>query len=257
MNLLPRTADEQALEAPGGEGGAELPRLSRRNLLLGGAMVGTALATYGLLPRKRVGFAPGTSIEKSIPIELPGWPAAGGVDFVLPPADEVKAAAIYQQILTRAYRAAGAMVMLLIAYDPTQTAMLHIHRPDTCYPSAGFKILAKKSVLVDASPTHRIPAKFLSARSIERTEQVLYWTRLGDEFPRTFPEQRRSLFWQNMHGYVPDGALVRLSVIHHDADAALDILHSFARSLFAGAGAMGRELLAGPAIAAELGARKA
>ncbi len=50
---------------------------------------------------------------------------------------------------------------------------------------------------------------------------------------------------QNLAGYVPDGALVRLSMIAPASQQSLRTLNLFAAALFAASGKGGRALLAG------------
>jgi hypothetical protein len=51
---------------------------------------------------------------------------------------------------------------------------------------------------------------------------------------------------QNLAGLVPDGALIRFSIIDPDAKAAEATMMGFAKTLFESCGASGRALLAGP-----------
>ena len=89
--------------------------------------------------------------------------------------------------------------------------------------------------------------RFLSTQRDERVEQVLYWTRLGNEFPQSWDEERHFLAAQNLRGIAPDGTLVRVSSVDLDPESAYARLTQFAAAMYATAGRNGRALLAGPA----------
>jgi hypothetical protein len=72
---------------------------------------------------------------------------------------------------------------------------------------------------------------------------MIYWTRLGAEFPRRWSEQRFSVFEQNLRGLIPDGVLVRIST--DNPDASPDILDKFAADLYGAGNGMLRRLLTG------------
>lgn len=225
-------------------------RRSRREVLLGGALLATAGVTYALMPRTPVVALPEGGLAKAIPERVGPWRHADGAGFVLPPSDEQAAALIYEEQLTRGYdNGVDPPVMLLIAYDRMQSGLLQIHRPESCYPGSGFTISETQPVAAPLAPGLGVPANFLTATRGERVEQLLYWTRLGDAFPRDWHDQRRSIASQNLRGYVPDGVLVRMSVITPDAEFGLRHLARFAEALFANSATAGRRLLAGPANA--------
>ena len=166
----------------------------------------------------------------------------------MPPEDEQKAAGVYQDQLMRSFTdGRNAPIMLLIAYARNQSGMLMIHRPESCYPGSGFTITEQRAVEVPLGRNVVANAQFLSTRRDARIEQVLYWTRLGNSFPRNWDEQRSSIARQNLGGFVPDGALVRMSIIDPDPISSLATMRRFASTLFTVAGTGGRALLAGPA----------
>lgn len=224
------------------------PGASRREMLLGGALLATAGATFALMPRIRVVALPGGDVARAIPDRAGAWHHVEDANFVLPPSDEQAAALVYEEQLTRAYdNGTDPTVMLLIAYDRTQSGLLQIHRPESCYPGSGFSITPSQGVPVPLGAGVVAQANFITATREERVEQVLYWTRLGYAFPRDWHDQRWAIAWQNLRGYVPDGALVRMSMITPDAEVGRRLLVRFAQMLFVSAGTPGRHLLGGPA----------
>ncbi|WP_156680271.1 exosortase-associated protein EpsI, V-type [Sphingomonas profundi] len=225
--------------------------LHRRGMLLGGLFLATAAATFARLPRTRIEAVPEGTFDAVVPGHVGAWRVGAGDTFVLPPEDTRDTSKIYQNQLTRTYGdGVNAPVMLVIAYDRAQSGMLMIHRPESCYPGSGFTITATRDVALTLRPGLQANAKFLSTERGDRVEQVLYWTRIGNSFPRDWDEQRWTLAMQNVAGLVPDGALVRMSMIEANAQLALATLTRFAQTLFAVSGGEGRALLGGPLSAA-------
>src|SRR3546814_21141626 len=70
-----------------------------------------------------------------------------------------------------------------------QDGVLQIHRPEVCYPVGGYDLSPTRKVEVPVG-NRKIPANFFTATGPDRIEQVQYFTRLGDSFPRSWAEQR-------------------------------------------------------------------
>lgn len=182
-------------------------------------------------------------LEDIVPTHFAGWNFVTASGLVLPPQDQLESK-VYHQLLTRVYsRADGQSIMLLIAYGGSQDGVVQIHRPEICYPAAGYNLTALEDHVVRLAPQVRIPSRFVVADSPSRKERMIYWTRLGSDFPRRWSEQRLSVFEQNMKGIIPDGVLVRIST--DNADAASAILDSFAADLYGASNGMLKRLLAG------------
>jgi EpsI family protein len=221
------------------------PALSRRNVLIGGGLLvaaGLGLAGSALnRPRK---LAPG-DLERAVPDRIGQWQSAGTRGVILPEESELSRDT-YDQVLSRVYVGGdGPPIMMVAAYGGNQSGNMQLHRPEACYPAAGFTLRTLGIVPVQALAGVRIPAKRIEAVSQTRTEQILYWTRIGDEFPVSASAQRWAVVRENLHGQVPDGILVRVSTIGQTAAEALPLLTSFIRSLVAGSGPAGRQLLVG------------
>lgn len=220
---------------------------SRRELLIGGAMAGTAALTFAALPRRRTSTIPAKALDDAVPMQLGPWHFAGGEGLVLPPDDEQRLASAYDRVLARVYQdAAGTNVMLLMAYTAVQTGMLQIHRPESCYPAAGFALQERPRVPIALSPAVDVQAIMFTATATLRTEQLIYWTRIGAAFPDSWDAQRATIVRQNFEGVVPDGLLVRLSQVSPDPAGSAATLHRFARDLAAALPPVGRALLLGP-----------
>ena len=223
--------------------------MSRRDAVIGVALLATAGAAWVGLPRQRVTALEGR-IDDAVPTDLAGWKPASDDVVVLPPEDERGPAGQYEEQVLRSFvNDRGSLVMLVIAYDRRQTGMLMVHRPESCYPGSGFTILDDRAVTIPLGSAISVPGRFLTTQRDTRVEQVLYWTRLGNEFPDSWDAERRSLAMQNLRGLAPDGALIRASIIDQDPVRAQHDLTHFLTTLFDASSARGRALLIGPANA--------
>ncbi len=227
----------------GSEGRASV---SRRDLIFGVLLLSAAGVTFARLPRETVIGMPRGTVEDAIPTIFGDWKESQQGDIVLPPEDERLAAATYDDQFFRTYvNANGDQIMLLIAYARTQSSMLMVHRPESCYPGSGFEISANDAVLIPLASEINIPGRFLSANKASRSEQVLYWTRFGNEFASDWDKQRQSIALQSLRGLVPDGALIRASIISSDADQSKALLEGFVAKLYEASNREARGLLAG------------
>lgn len=218
---------------------------SRRDLLIGGAMLATAVATYARLPRARIASIGPKQLDKLIPLQFGHWRFETTSGLVQPPPDALSAL-LYDQQVSRVYVADDAApVMLSMAYGNSQGGMLQVHRPEICYPASGFRLTETRlHPIVD--PGHRtIPARSFTATSDVRNEQVLYWTRIADMLPTGWTVQRLDIMRSNLAGKIPDGLLVRFSTTVEDGDRAFATLERFARELLVAVGPGGRRKLLG------------
>lgn len=224
------------------------PRLARRDVLLSSLLIGTAALSFARLPRTPIIGLADAAAKDVIPRRIGEWAEIGSPDdIVLPPEDERAVAAIYDEQVMRVYaNDSSQAVMLLVAYARTQSSMLMVHRPESCYPGAGFTIVSNEAVSIPLSSKLSIEGRFLTTRRDSRVEQVLYWTRFGNETPVDWDAQRWAIAAQALQGLVPDGALVRLSTVSQDAARSLSLLREFAAEMVRAAGSKGRGLLVGP-----------
>lgn len=218
---------------------------SRREFLLAGTFGLTALASGIMARDASAGDGPSdVSLEKAVPGRIGAWQVDPAADITIPRGD-TEEMEIYDQLLTRVYGSTSAVpVMLLVAYGGSQNDTTQLHRPEVCYPAAGFTLDARETLRLPLADGTAIQARTLTATAPGRVEQILYWSRVGREFPASTLQQRLSQLRQSMDGKAPDGALVRLSVIAPDYRAALPLLLGFAGGLMEVEGP-GRKLLTG------------
>lgn len=218
--------------------------IGRRELVLGG-LAATASAVAGLRqPEPRAGPLPGQALEQLVPQRFAGWIAAPATDLVMPGPDDLSER-IYDGLVTRVYHRAGSPpIMLLLGYRHRQDGIVQLHRPEVCYAASGFTLQGRRPIAI-ARDTGTIAATALTAARPGRTEQVLYFTRIGRVYPRSWWAQRWAILVANLDGVIPDGLLVRVSLLSDDQPAALRLLPGFVVAL-ADAGSPGfRRLIAG------------
>ena len=216
---------------------------TRRELLIGAGCLAAAGTALALKPRHQIEYLGGAKIENLVPERLAGWSFVTSSGLVLPPQDQLQDK-LYTQLLTRTYsNAAGAQMMLLIAYNASQDGVIQVHRPEVCYPAGGFRLTTIAEHAVALAPAVDVPSRYIVAESDLRREAIIYWTRLGSYFPRRWSDQRWAVFLQNLRGDIPDGLLVRISSVSPDVGVAP--LDAFARDLYAAGSAQLRRLLVG------------
>lgn len=209
--------------------------IDRRDFLFGaGCAVALASAEY-MRPRNLVDLVGKTTIAELIPARFGDWALDPGSEPILPPSEGSLSDKLYDEIVSRAYtkRAKPDLppVMLLCTHGTVQSDALQLHRPETCYPALGFTVGERQLIEVEVMPGVRIPAARLTARAGQRAEDIIYWTRIGYDFPRTAVEQRKDRLAAALRGDVGDGILMRMSAIRTGADRLDAHILEFARAM--------------------------
>jgi EpsI family protein len=229
---------DAAVRSPAGE------VLSRRSLVVGAGFFAIAAAAFALTPRRHEQTLGTTRLADLIPTQLGAWSVAPEGALILPNSDQPND--VYDQVLARMYVAAALPpMMLLIAYGAAQSGLMKVHRPEICYASSGFAIRDDRAVDVPLAGSSPIAARTFLASREDRKEQVLYWTRISNAFPRDLGSQRLVMLELGARGIIPDGVLVRCSTFGDDAVTGQKSLLAFVDALVAGANSAGRDLLIG------------
>lgn len=216
--------------------------MSRRNLLIGGVLLSASGIAFARQPEIAAPPIQAKLFRSLVPTQFGAWRAIDASDVILPPPDALRDR-IYDNLVTRTFVAPGrAPVMLLLAYNNVQDGMLQVHRPETCYPVGGFKLSETQQVTL-GDGANPIPANFFTAVGPDRVEQVAYFTRLGSAYPQTWAQQRLSVMRANLAGDIPDGMMMRVSLLGPNATAALAELENFANSFIAASPPRLRKLL--------------
>lgn len=206
--------------------------IDRRKLLAGVLFCSAAGVAAWREPYKRLDYLGRNKLEDVVPKTVGRWKFETASGLVIPPEDQL-ADALYSQVLTRVYwDGQNPAIMLLMAQAGSQTGFLQVHRPETCYTAGGYQItpLAPHRIPIGQS---YIQANTMDATSGGPTEHVVYWTRVGDQMPQTWREQKLSVAEQNLKGIIPDAILVRISVVSQDGDAARAMINEFVQTLIA------------------------
>lgn len=217
--------------------------LTRRHMLMGAALTATSAAAFVREPRVARPPLKAGELESLIPTQIGQWNFETRSGLVLPP-DDPLSKSLYSDVLTRVYVSEDRPpVMLLIAYSNTQNGMLQVHRPEVCYPAGGYSLSETQTKTLDVTPEIHIPARFFSAESASRTEQVMYWTRIGSESPTSWIDQRAAVVRANLKRVIPDGILVRTSTVLADYASAEPVLKEFVSAMVRQLPPVGRKLL--------------
>lgn len=222
--------------------------LSRRHLLIGAGLLGTAAVARGMVPRTSYDLLGDEQLETMIPNRIGAWEFVSKSGLVIPPQDEL-VAVTYAQLLTRVYTSPDRLpMMLLVAQSPGQDGVLQIHRPEFCYPASGYSLSEGRVHDIAITPGHILPTRAFTASGPDRIEQLAYWTRIGRDLPTTWAEQRWSVAKANFHGEIPDAVMVRVSTLSPDAQAVGQI-DEFAQQLVGAVAPKFRQVLIGSATA--------
>ena len=220
--------------------------LTRRKLVLGAGLVaGGGLAA--LVRPRQVGLPGAQSlIEAALPERTGAWRRIDLADFVLPPGDALGRSQ-YDALVLRGYAGpSGQHVYCVVTYGAVQDYALQLHRPEVCYPASGFSIRGLEAYSRPLGGLD-LGASLMTAWRDDRSETVLYWTRVGTSFPRSQWQVREAIL-RGLAGFrLPDGAMVRLSTLQPPGPAAAALLAGFAGDLVRGLSGPGRQLLLGAA----------
>jgi EpsI family protein len=114
--------------------------ISRRTLLPAFALLATGGAAQVLHP-KEIPAEKQLNLQKILPAKLGDWSQMPASGVVQPDETSDLAHEIYSQELMRSYvNSDGAAIMLLMAYGPSQSQYLQLHRPEICYLANGFNV---------------------------------------------------------------------------------------------------------------------
>ena len=215
--------------------------ITRRHFVIGGALLATSGVAFARQPKVHKQPIKTETFENWVPKKFGGWSMAGASGVVLPPPDALSDR-LYDNLVTRVYTAPQANVMVLVAYNNRQDGILQVHRPEVCYPVGGY-ILTETQPLSISAIGKSVPSNFFTATGPDRVEQVLYFTRLGGAYPRSWAEQRLAVVGENLAGRIPDGIMLRVSVLARERAPAVSMLQTFIGEFVAAASPSLQKLL--------------
>lgn len=215
-----------------------------RRAIIGGILACASGLAYARQPQIAVPAMSKKSFDALVPGPFGEWTTLSEGDVVLPPPDALRDR-LYDNLVTRVYQKPGIpAVMMLLAYNNEQNGVLQVHRPEVCYPVGGYELSQTEKIDLSLD-SNSIPANIFTAKSPSRTEQVIYFTRLGNSFPRSWVEQRISVVNANLAGDIPDGMMMRVSMLGVSQQQAKPILTDFVREFISASPRRLQKLLAG------------
>lgn len=206
--------------------------MSRREVVAGLSLLSAAGVAAMRRPDSRLNSLGDHKLEDIIPDRIGPWQFVTTSGLVVPPEDQL-ALAVYSQTLTRVYSDGKMPIWLLVAYSADQTGFLQVHRPEFCYSAAGYALTDFAPHRISISSSKSITANSLTAVRDNSVEKLIYWTRIGHYIPQTWTQQKLTVAEENLRGFVPDAALVRISTIGVDETQAMQVLDGFAKAMIA------------------------
>jgi EpsI family protein len=179
-------------------------------------------------------------LERAIPRQFGEWTFVPSVGLVTPAgpagfARQALSAKIYSQEIARGYvDHAGNVVMLLVAYGPTQDYRLKSHLPEVCYGAAGFRVSSKTITALsyrDGAPP--LTLSRLTAVKEGRFEPITYWMRIGNDVATGVFDRQLARMKYGLQGLIPDGALFRVSTVGISQEVSYKLQDQFIRDLLA------------------------
>ena len=212
------------------------------------AMLGAMLLAMAMTPRNLMARTHDVfNIDQHLPTKFGDWKPVEGLNVVAPPPPDSLEATLYNQEASRGFvDSDGHMVMLLVAYGESQSDRLQLHHPEVCYTAQGFRVSRTTPFKLDYSPTAP-PLKVtrLVAQREDRIEPISYWMRIGyDNSNSNWARQALKLEY-GLRGWVPDGALFRVSTIGVSAEQSFKLQDKFIRDLLNAVDPAMREFMVG------------
>ena len=197
--------------------------------MLAAAMLAVLLQPHNLMARTHDVF----DIDKRLPTRFGDWAPVPDLNVVAPPARDSLEREVYNQEASRGFvDREGHIVMLMVAYGESQSDRLQLHHPEVCYTAQGFRVSRTSSLKLAYSPsTPAIELTRLVATREERVEPISYWMRIGyDNTTSNWARQALKLGY-GLRGWIPDGALFRVSTIGMPPKESFRVQDKFIRDL--------------------------
>jgi EpsI family protein len=213
---------------------------------IGLCMLLAAGLAFALTPTvKLADSAARAKLEELIPREFAGWRIDPTIIPLSSPEVEARLKHLYTETLSRTYiNAKGERMMLSIAYGADQRDGLQVHKPESCYPAQGFKLLGINPGVIDTR-FGAIPVYRLETAKGPRWEPVTYWTTVGDKVVAGSMQRKRAEMAYAVDGKIADGLLFRVSSIDRNSENAFEEQEKFVAQLLESVDSSGRKRLAG------------
>lgn len=197
------------------------------------AMLAAPLLAYVMQPHRMMARTHDTfDIDARIPHAFGDWSPLPGVQAIRPPPDSLEAE-IYNQEVARGFiDREGHRVILVIAYGESQSDRLQLHHPEVCYEAQGFRVTRPTTSKFDWSPSSPpIALTRLVATREARLEPISYWMRIGYDVTNSNLARNVLKLEYGLRGWIPDGALFRVSTVGLPEKLGFEVQDKFIRDL--------------------------
>ena len=227
------------------------------NIVLGCvAMLAATMLAFVLTPRNFMAQTHAVfDIDKHIPSAFGEWKPLTGLNAIAPPPPNELEREVYNQEVSRSYvDREGHVVMFLIAYGESQSDRLQLHHPEVCYTAQGFRVSRTTTSKFQYSPAApRFALTRLVATREERLEPISYWMRVGYDVSNSNWARQALKLEYGLRGWIPDGALFRVSTIGLPEDVSFKVQDKFIQDLLAAVAPETRTFMVGDPAKALLG----
>ena len=211
--------------------------------MLAAMLLSIVLTPHRLMARTHEVF----DMEKHLPTAFGDWKPAEGLNVVAPAPPDSLEREVYNQEASRGFvDPEGHIVMLMVAYGESQSDRLQLHHPEVCYTAQGFRVSGTSSTRLpySASEPPLKVTRLVAARE-ERIEPISYWMRIGyDNSNSNWARQALKLGY-GLRGWIPDGALFRVSTIGIPPEESFKVQDKFIRDLLNSVDPGTREFMVG------------
>ncbi len=197
------------------------------------ALLGAALLAYFMTPHRLMARTHDVfDIDSHIPHAFGEWSAMPGVGVIKPPPDGLEAE-IYNQEVSRVFvDKEGHAVFFIVAYGESQSDRLQLHHPEVCYTAQGFRVTRPSTSKFEWSASAPpIPLTRLVASREDRLEPISYWMRIGYDVTNSNWARNALKLQYGLRGWIPDGALFRVSTVGVPKDMSFKVQDKFIRDL--------------------------
>ena len=196
--------------------------------LLGAALLACVLTPHYLMARTHEVF----DIDSHIPRSFGEWSPLPGVQAIKPPPDGLEAEIYNQEVARVLVDKDGHVVFFIVAYGESQSDRLQLHHPEVCYTAQGFRVTRPVTSKFEWSPSAPlIPLTRLVATREDRLEPISYWMRIGYDVSNSNWARQALKLRYGLRGWIPDGALFRVSTVGVPQDVSFKVQDKFIRDL--------------------------
>ena len=197
------------------------------------AMLAATLLAYELTPHRLMARTHDVfDVNAHIPMAFGEWKALPGSGAIRPPPGGLEAE-VYNQEAFRAYAdKEGHIVFFVVAYGESQSDRLQLHHPEVCYTAQGLGVTRPTTAKFAWSPSAPpIAMTRLLATREDRLEPISYWMRIGYDVTTSNWARNALKLGYGLRGWIPDGALFRVSTVGLPADLSFKVQDKFIRDL--------------------------